>query len=191
MWATILANGINFTSNNGELRILAIEKDLLGRMSEIWLGYMEKDVAGNNVQYIGYHFLANFGGEEEKTYKATLNFNDTGSWTMVTGDAVFVKEGTFTCTVNATCPALADGQDPLLWLDVNNLLKDHPNADVQILDIKVDGASISFDDSAISRSVGDDPNTYRRYICNAWGLASCFPLRIYSSRKIALRSPSR
>ena len=42
-------------------------------------------------------------------------------------------------------------------------------------DIKIDGSSISFDDSAVSRCIGDDPTIYRRYICNPWGLASCFP----------------
>ena len=53
------------------------------------------------------------------------------------------------------------------------ILKDHPNCDIVVTDIKVDGQSIAFNDADIDRGYGD---TYkpadacaRRYILNPWG----------------------
>ena len=46
------------------------------------------------------------------------------------------------------------------------------------MNIKIDGSDVAFDDSAISRGYPDDnaeTKSFRRYICNAWGLATCFP----------------
>lgn len=173
----LIANGnIVFEANyDTDLQVLKFETDDLGRMSDIWLGYKERDLTGKSIQYVGYHFVADYGGaKEETTYKTTLNFNNTGNWTMVTGDAVYVKEGTYTLSVNTTWTT----GDPLLWLDCEKFLRDHPNGDIIITDIKVDGSSISFDDNVISRGYPDDnaeTQSARRYICNAWSLASCFP----------------
>lgn len=70
--------------------------------------------------------------------------------------------------------------DPCLWLDVNKILNTHMDCDVVLKDIKIDGVSVAFDDSAISRCRSSDKieeEGYlgaRRYICNPWGLASCF-----------------
>ena len=157
-------------ANNG-LRIMRIEKDPFGDVSGMWLGKRDPE----KPEYLAYHFVptaGSNGGETNKGYVATLNFNNTSDWTMVTGPQVIVKdEGTYTASIDVTWTA----GDPMLWLDVNPLLKDHPNADVILKDIKIDGSSISFDDSAVSRCIGDDPTIYRRYICNPWGLASCFP----------------
>ena len=159
-------------SNNG-LRILNIEKDGFGNVVGMWLGQRstEKD------EYLAFHFTPQAGasGDKPKVYAATLNWNNTGDWTGVTGEIVSISgEGTYTATVNATWTA----GDPLLWLQVDRILADNPNADVEILNIKVDGNDVTFDDSAISRGYPDDDastKSFRRYICNAWGLASCFP----------------
>lgn len=53
------------------------------------------------------------------------------------------------------------------------LLKNHPNADIILKSIKVDGTEIlgseeGMDDATISRGVGDDATTGRRYILNPW-----------------------
>ncbi|MDE6143325.1 MAG: hypothetical protein K2F94_04540, partial [Muribaculaceae bacterium] len=155
------------------LRILNIEKDGFGNVVGMWLGQRstEKD------EYLAFHFTPQAGtsGDKPKVYAATLNWNNTGDWTGVTGEIVSISgEGTYTATVNATWTA----GDPLLWLQVDRILADNPNADVEILNIKVDGNDVSFDDSAISRGYPDDDastKSFRRYICNAWGLAPCFP----------------
>lgn len=159
-------------ANNG-LRIMSIDKDSFGNVEGIWLGQRstEKD------EYLAFHFTPQAGtaGEQPKAYAATLNWNNTGDWNGITGDIVSITgEGTYTASVNATWTV----GDPLLWLDVNGILGDHPNADVEILNIKLDGSDLAFDDSAISRGYPDDnaeTKSFRRYICNAWGLASCFP----------------
>ncbi len=171
-----LADGISFeAAADNSLRVLSYLTDDLGRITEMWLGRREADMNDKAIDYLGYHFVANFGGgAEEPSYKATLNWNNTSDWTMVTGDAVFVREGTYTLNVNATWTA----GDPCVWVDVDKILRDHTNCDVVIRDIKVDGVSVAFDDSVISRGYPDDDastNSARRYICNPWGLASCFP----------------
>lgn len=56
-----------------------------------------------------------------------------------------------------------------MYLDVEKILQDHPNCEVAIKDIKVDGQSIAFDDAVIDRVVGDAATTARRYILNPWG----------------------
>ena len=90
---------------------------------------------------------------------------------MIEGEYVYVTTpGTYTLTVKGSNQA----DEPLLWVDAFKLLKDYPNCDVVIKKITIDGNDLAFDDAAISRSAGDDAGTARRYICNAWGLASCF-----------------
>lgn len=161
----------NVDSNNG-LRITKIEKDGLGRVTGMWLGALSTE----KPEYMAYHFVPTAGSSGENSepvFIANLCFNNTGTWEMITGADVLVKEGVFTASVETT---YADNWgDPLVWLDIKPLLQDHPNADVILLDLKIDGVSVDFDDAAISRCTGDDPSIYRRYICNAWGLASCFP----------------
>ena len=158
-------------ANNG-LRIMSIDMD--GDTVEgMWLGQRstEKD------EYLAFHFVPKAGSSDPKpkVYTANLIWNNTGDWTMVTGDEVTIEgDGIYTATVNATWTA----GDPLLWLDVNNILRNNPYADIEILSIKVDGNDVAFEDSAISRGYPDDnaeTMSFRRYICNAWGLASCFP----------------
>ena len=62
-----------------------------------------------------------------------------------------------------------------MWLEVAGILKDKPNCDIKILAVRLDGVDVPIDDTAISRCYGDTETNARRYVCNAWGLASCFP----------------
>ncbi|MDE6494841.1 MAG: hypothetical protein K2L30_01225 [Duncaniella sp.] len=173
--ATLIAGDKMFfqTDTDNALRVLTYDTDDLGRISDLWVGVKETDFSGKGVQYVGYHFVADFGGSEGPTaYKVGLGYNNTSDWTMIEGEYVYVTTpGTYTLTVSGSNQAL----DALLWVDAFKLLKDYPNCDVVIKKILVDGKDLPFDDSAISRSEGDSPTTARRYICNAWGLASCFP----------------
>ena len=60
-----------------------------------------------------------------------------------------------------------------MFLDVAKILKKHPNTDMILKSIKVDGTEVlgseeGMDDATISRQLGDDPTTGRRYILNPW-----------------------
>lgn len=162
-----------------EFKILDVVTDDNGRVETFILGLPQRDVNGTLYQYLGYKFNAKYAGEQKVTYKTQLCWNNTGSWEEIDGDAIRVEEGTYTASVNVTWDA--SWGDPCVWLDVQKLLKDHPNCDVVLKSIKVDGNDISFDDAAISRDRGSDKpaeagyNHARRYICNPWGLATCFP----------------
>ncbi len=162
------------TDAENALRIMSIEKNSQGSVIGLWLGAL----AADKPEYTAYHFVPNAGNSSTTptpiTYAATLSFNDTSTWNQINGETIKVMEGQeYTATVEATWT----NGDPLLWLDVAGIQIDHPNADITLLDIKVDGESIEFDDTAISRGFDDDkePKALRRYICDAWGLASCFP----------------
>ena len=59
-----------------------------------------------------------------------------------------------------------------MYLDIPKLLKKHPNADIVIKSVKVDGTELLgslFTDTDIPRNVGDDPSTGRRYVLSPWG----------------------
>lgn len=146
------------------LRIMSYEtSDYTGGLTELWLGSKESDDQGTLYQYMGYHFVVQTAGAA-KSYKGTLNFFDTG-WTFIYGDAVFISgDGDYTMTVTGASAAPYG-----MYLDIEKILKDNPNADVVIKDIKVDGKSIQVDDASIDRGVGDAETTARRYILNPWG----------------------
>ena len=101
-----------------------------------------------------------------KTYKGGLHIFDTG-WAFQQSDDVFVKDGsdgTYTFTVNGSCSNVYG-----VYLDIEKLLKDHPNCDVVVKSIKADGKDVDFNDAEIDRGTGDDATTARRYIVNPWG----------------------
>lgn len=173
--ATLIAGDKMFfrTDADNSLRVLSYDLDDLGRISDLWVGVKESDFSGKGVQYVGYHFVADFGGSEgPKAYKMVLYYNDEGSWTMQEGEAQYVTTpDTYTFTLNGA----NQNMKPMLWFDAFKLLKDYPNCDIVIKNITIDGKELSFDDEAISRCAGDDPGTARRYISNPWGPAACFP----------------
>ncbi|MBQ8674175.1 MAG: hypothetical protein IJ511_09055 [Bacteroides sp.] len=152
------------TNPDNSLRIMQYEvDDFSGALTDLWLASKEVDDQGNLYQYMGYHWVPQVAGAT-KQYKATLNFFDT-DWVFIYSDPVFIPgNGDYTLTVNGSSSA-AYG----MYLDIEKILKDFPNMDVAIKDIKVDGTSIEFDDTAIDRGIGDAETTARRYILNPWG----------------------
>ena len=170
--STALSSTVDFALNDDNtLRVHRYAKDDLGRVSDLYLGRLVKDFSGKPVQYVAYHFVAQFGGSSTEKFKIQICYNNTNNWTMIEGDTMFIEgDGTYTLTVKGSNQL----SEPLLWIDCFKILNKYPNCDIVIRDIKVDGTSLAFDDTAISRGIGDDPGTARRYICNAWGLASCF-----------------
>ena len=161
-------NGLAVFKANADntLRIMSIEvDDYSGALGNIWLGAQQKDDQGNLYQYMGYHFKPYVaGGDAGPRYTANINFFDT-DWVFINGENVFITgDGDYTFTISGT------SDKPYgIYLDVMKILADHPNMDMSIKDIKVDGQSIAFDDTAIDRGAGDAATTARRYILNPWG----------------------
>jgi hypothetical protein len=157
---------INFGSNaDNTLRITKIVKDdYSNSLSDLYLGKAVKDDQNNVIEYVSYHFKLQSGAAQVTRYTGNLNWFNS-SYAFQKSDNVFITtEGSYTFTVNGA------GSDPYgLYLDVFKIKKDHPNVKMTITDIKVDGKSISFDDSAIEEGSGDAATTYRRYIVNPWG----------------------
>ena len=154
-------------ADNG-LRILSIEKNVLGNVTGIWLGALSSE----KPEYMAYHFVptagGNGGGSSEPVYGATLSFFSTNFELEVKSKPViFSTDGTYSATVTGTVPEEGPGG---MFLDIPDILLDYPNADVVIKDVKTDGKSISFSDESIQRGAGDDPNTLRRYFFHPWGL---------------------
>lgn len=160
------------TNNEGQLRILGFSQanncdGRTGGLDNIVWGAREYDDQGNFYQYIGYKLSVVRAGVT-KTYKATLNSN-SADWSNAQSADVYVTDGVdgeYTVTINGS-----DNNFYLLYLDFDKkLLADHPNVDITITGIKVDGNSISFDDAAIDKGTADgDGVTPRRYIVNPWG----------------------
>ncbi|HBA99707.1 MAG: hypothetical protein A2W86_04345 [Bacteroidetes bacterium GWD2_45_23] len=167
-----------FKSNpDRTLRIMSYEtSDFTGGLTDLWLASKELDDQGNLYQYMGYHFVAQTAGAV-KSYKATMHFFDTG-WTFTVSEPLFIAgDGDYTFVIPGASSAPYG-----LYLDIQKILKENPNMDVAIKDIKVDGASISFDDTVIDRGIGDDDTTARRYILNPWGAtAGDAPKYVFSS----------
>ena len=93
-----------------------------------------------------------------------MNFFDV-NWDTLEADPIFISgDGDYTLEIKGS------NDSPYgVYLDMYKILKDNPNIDIVIKDIKVDGTSIDFDDEMIDRVEGDDPTTARRYILNPWG----------------------
>lgn len=171
--STQIAGAMAFAADaDNRLRVLSYTTDDLGRISELWLGRMEKDHAGTPIQYVGYHFMAVFGGASSQKFGLQLNYNNTSTWAMIEGEKLFIEgDGTYTLSVKGSNHEM----DPLLWVDCYKLYAKYPNCDIIIKEIKVDGVPLAFNDDDISRGTADDNGVdARRYICNAWGLAPCF-----------------
>jgi hypothetical protein len=154
------------TNADRTLRIMSYEtSDYTGAVTDLWLGSKEIDDQGNLYQYMGYHFAVHVEGGV-KLYKGELAVFDP-DFVFLYSDAVFVSsEGSYTFTVNGSSDNVYG-----IYLDVNKLLKDYPNCDMTVTDIKVDGEAIEFDDEAITRTTGDGETATiaRRYIVNPWG----------------------
>lgn len=161
-WASFAVDAEN------SLRILSIEKNVLGKVTGMWLGAISSD----KPEYMAYHFVPTAGNggaaSDEQVYGAVLSYFSK-DWLLSVSSApvIFSTDGTYTVSVAGTVPEDGPGG---MFLDVAGILLDHPNADLFIKEVLVDGNSISFSDEAVLRSVGDDPNTLRRYFFHPWGL---------------------
>ncbi|MDE6291115.1 MAG: hypothetical protein K2M16_06245, partial [Muribaculaceae bacterium] len=161
-WASFAVDAEN------SLRILSIEKNVLGNVTGIWLGALSSD----KPEYMAYHFVptagGSGGGSDEPVYGAVLwYFSQDWSFNPSSEPVVFSKDGIYTATITGAVPESGPGG---MFIDVPEILLDHPNADLIIKDVKIDGNSISFSDEIIERGTSEDPNTLRRYFFHPWGL---------------------
>lgn len=168
------SNGLNVFKGNADntLRIMSYTVDeYSGSLSDLWLGSQCLDDQGNLYQYMAYHFVLQTGTSEGKRYSANLYLNNSSwGWSQSDGTTNYKSETTYvTSDGDYTVSFVGSESDVyLIYIDIPKLLKDYPNCDVTIKDIKVDGTSISFDDTLIPRGTGDDSGTFRRYVLNPW-----------------------
>ena len=164
---------IKFASTTNQLQVITYEiSDRTGDLTDLWLGSRQYDDQGNAYEYLAYHFKKQTGGVQVESFTGILSFSDTG-WAFLNSPEVYITgEGDYTFTV--TSDGSSNTQDPyLMFLDVAKILKKHPNTDLILKSIKVDGHEIlgseeGMDDATISRQLGDDATTGRRYILNPW-----------------------
>jgi hypothetical protein len=164
---------IKFASAYNQLQVISYEvSDRTGDLTDLVLGSCQFDDQGNAVEYLTYHLIKQTGGAQVESFTGVLSYSDT-SWAFLNSPEVYINgngDYTFTLTPNGS----TNTQDPyLMFLDVAKILKKHPNADLVLKSIKVDGKEVlgseaGMDDETISRQVGDDPTTGRRYILNPW-----------------------
>ena len=166
------------TNDDNTLRVLSYEMSD-DELTDLWLGAYIYDVYGEAYKYRGYHFTPSAvgGGDSATTYKCGLHYFNT-DWTFFDSETVKITEG-----ADGTYTLLVEGSDSSpygIYLDVIKVLKDYPNFDMTITDIRVDGTSISFDDELIERCTGDETDadgngiTARRYILNPWNSENYF-----------------
>ncbi len=174
--------GYNMHANaDNTLRVLKVTTDdYTGNLKDLWLGSQCLDDQGKLYQYQGYHWVAQSATTATgPRYKANLYFNNTGWGYKHDGEDNYQSKNVF-ITGDGDYTFAFEGEESnpyLLYVDVNKILKDYPNCDVIIKDIKVDGKEVSFDDQAIDRGYPDgksETNTFRRYILNPWTPAACF-----------------
>ena len=164
---------IKFASSTNQLQVIAYEiSDRTDDLTDLWLGSRQYDDQGNAYEYLAYHLKKQTGGVQVESFTGVLQFSDTG-WAFINSPEVYITgEGDYTFTI--TNDGSSNTQDPyLLFLDIAKILKKHPNADMILKSIKVDGKEVlgseaGMDDDTISRQLGDDPTTGRRYILNPW-----------------------
>ena len=164
---------IKFASTTNQLQVISYEvSDRTGDLTELWLGSRQYDDQGNAYEYLAYHFKKQTGGAQVESFTGVLSFSDTG-WAFLNSPEVYISgDGDYTFTL--TNDGSSNTQDPyLMFLDVAKILKKHPNTDMILKSIKVDGQEVlgseeGMDDATISRGIGDDATTGRRYILNPW-----------------------
>lgn len=168
-----LGTGVDLKTGDGNtLQVLAVDMDDVGRVTDLWLGAMEKDMVGKDIEYLGYHFVASYGGGSSlPSFALSLNYNNTNSWSAITGPTVYTSgDGVYELSLTGSNQLM----DPCVWIDCAKILGKYPNCAITIMKIVVDGNEIPFVDGDISKDAGDVETTARRYVCNPWGLAACF-----------------
>jgi len=175
------AGAVFKTNEDKSLRVLSYTMDG-DEITDLVLGYDLNDVHGNRYMYQAFRFVPKvIGGTEQEFFKAGLHFFNSG-WGFTDSPTVKVTgDGKYTFKLTGT------DTDPYgMYLDVVKVLAKYPNFDMTIIDMRVDGKSIAFDDSQIDRGIGDEKDaagngiTARRYILNPWNSENYFMVNGFS-----------
>lgn len=162
---------VKFASSTRQLQVINYElDDMSGDIVDLYLGSTQYDAQGNAYEYLVYHFIKETGAPKVESFKASLSIGDEG-FNFLTSEQFVTGEGMYTFSVEPDGDI--SSKVHLCFFDIYKLLKKHPNADIVINSIKVDGKELMgsneyFADDVISRGVGDDPATGRRYPLNPW-----------------------
>lgn len=167
---------------DNQLRIMQYDvKSSTGKVDNLWLGAKEKDNSGSLYQYLGYHFVAVSYGDVI-SYDATINYFDT-SWAFQTSSSVDVNTDELTSKGEEQVTLTLNGasDDPYgIYIDVLNILSEHPNATLTLDGVSVDGTALNLDWSYAgftqsdtgAQLTGDLSTTARIYLLNPWDTTS-------------------
>lgn len=170
----MLTEGVPYyPSGDCEILDVTIED---GKIMDMWLGYKQTDFSGKPYQYLAYHYVALFGGAAPaETYKAQVHIFDAESWspdiyTSTDQGYVKVEDGkNYSITVNADFSAAGHIG---YYVEAEKLTDKHPNCDIIINYISVDGNKIDIpDQSVFSYDIDNNSAGFtsaRRTILNGW-----------------------
>lgn len=147
-----------------------------GKIMDMWIGYKQTDFSGKAYQYLAYHYVALFGGAAPaETYKAQVHIFDAEAWTpdIYTSEEqgyLKVEDGkTYSITVNAD---FSNAGHMGYYVEAEKLTDKHPNCDIIINYVSVDGNKLSIpDQSVFSYDVDNNSAGFtsaRRTILNGW-----------------------
>lgn len=171
-WATFAADADN------QLRILAINTNKAGIISDMWVGAKALNEDGSIKEYLGYHLIANVGAggggvvePEPAGYSTSIYFTNSGWWPSGNGEAITVTgDGSYTCSFSADGTATNDVM--VFCVDMVGLRNDYPLASAKVTAIRADGVAIDFDPAKIAYGDLEDNGNLRIEIANTWGLTA-------------------
>ena len=172
--------GATFAADkDSQLKLLKYEIGTGGYVSDVWFGAKTVDEYGAKTGYTVYHFNSVVGGAVIE-YDAQMYITEIGNWKSVSSPVTAVSaSGTYSVTYTGAASELdGDGKGEIHWyVDLFNVLKDHPNAKCQILSVSYDGKEYSYDASLTDSDArdGGNPDGIRMQLKNAWGTGIPLP----------------
>lgn len=175
-WITLSADA------NNQLRIMQYDvKSSTGKVNNLWLGAKDMDNSGNLYQYLGYHFVAVTYGDVI-SYDTSINYFDTG-WNYQTSPGVDVNTDELSSKGEEKVSLTLNGSSNSpygIYIDVMNILSEHPNATLTLDGVSVDGTALNLDWSYAgftktntgTQLTGDLSSTARIYLLNPWDTTS-------------------
>lgn len=165
-WASFAADSDN------QLRILQVNTDASGIISDMWVGAKALNEDGSLKEYMSYHLVANVGagGPAEPagpSYSASLYFTNSGWWPSGNGEAVNVTEdGSYTVTFDVGAAA-ADAM--VFCVDIVGVRADYPFCSAKVTDVRYDGVSVGFFPENIIYGDLEGNGNLRMEFINEWG----------------------
>ena len=162
-----------------QLKLLKYEIGTGGYVSDVWFGAKTVDEYGAKTGYTVYHFNSVVGGAVVE-YDAQMYIMEIGNWKSLVSPVTSVSsDGTYSVTYTGASSELdGEGKGEIHWyVDLFNVLKDHPKAKCQILSVTYDGNNYDYDASLTDSDArdGGNPDGIRMQLKNAWGTGIALP----------------